>query len=135
MHFISLQLFLKHGAHEMSSLIIVWPSPYGPVLNGSVGPKIAKTGMPRAAAICMGPESLLTIKRAPLIISMRPFRSVLPTSDTDLLPQEDKISFAILLSPFPPTITVLMGRSDASSPNFSGGHLFVFHLAPGTMTA
>src|SRR5437867_13336863 len=35
---------------------------YGPVRRGSVGPNIATTGLPSAAATCIGPVSLVTIK-------------------------------------------------------------------------
>jgi len=32
-------------------------SPKGPVRSGFVGPKMARAGVPTAAAMCMGPES------------------------------------------------------------------------------
>ncbi len=56
---------------------------------------MAKTGIPKAAAICIGPESLLTIKRAFLITSINSFRSVLPAKDVAVPFERAAISFAI----------------------------------------
>src|SRR3989304_5021209 len=49
-----------HGEQSTDADNTVWPAPYGPILRGSVGPKIATTGVPTAAARCIGPESLVT---------------------------------------------------------------------------
>ena len=49
---------LKHGEQGMPARRTTCWSPYGPVSAGSVGPKIATTGVPTAAARCIGPLSL-----------------------------------------------------------------------------
>src|SRR3990172_8335807 len=60
MHFRSVgHCLLKHGLQSASLLITMFPSPIGPVFPGSVEPNIATTGILRAAAMCMGPESFV----------------------------------------------------------------------------
>ena len=55
---------LKQGLHERPRRTTWWPSPKGPVRQGAVGPNRAVTGVPRAAARCMAPVSVVTANRA-----------------------------------------------------------------------
>jgi hypothetical protein len=59
MHFIESHFFRKQGLQDNPLRMTTCPFPYGPVLDGSVGPKRAITGVPIAAARCMGPESVV----------------------------------------------------------------------------
>ena len=63
MHSLSAHLCGLQGAQERRFVMTTWFSPQGPQSRSFVGPKSATTGMPTAAAMCMGPES--TPKRLP----------------------------------------------------------------------
>ena len=50
--------FWSHGEHGYSCLITREAEPRGAKRSGVFGPKSATTGVPTAAAICIGPLSL-----------------------------------------------------------------------------
>ena len=74
------QALLWHGLQGKLSQIILALLDKGGVWAGSLEPKIATWGMPRAAAICISPESLLT---TPL---HRPIRAI--ASSKEVLPHQ-----------------------------------------------
>ena len=75
-------------------------SPMGAVRFGSVEPKTATTGMPRDAAICIGPLSLVINK---LHLLMRAMACLRPTSPAKFKPLRPfKTSPQITMSSIPP---------------------------------
>jgi len=59
--------YLKHGLQDIPALTTLCATPQGLTHAGSVGPKIATVGTLEAAAMCIGPESLLMKRRHFLI--------------------------------------------------------------------
>src|SRR4030067_3458762 len=68
----------RHGEQGRSLLIILCPSPRGPVIALSVEPNMAATGTKRAEALCIGPESLLMNASHSEISAISSLRLVFP---------------------------------------------------------
>ena len=54
----------RHGLHDMGTRTIRLSVPAGPVVTGFVDPKIAISGVFRAAATCISPESFVFLESA-----------------------------------------------------------------------
>ena len=68
------------GAHSTGSRTSALRPPHGAVSRQSVGPKTATSGVPRAAARCIGPESLVSSRRSPASTPTSSSREVWPVS-------------------------------------------------------
>src|SRR3990172_4563362 len=97
---------LRHGLHPISFLMTIWPSPYGPVNPGLVGPNRAMTGVLSAAAICIGPESLVTRRSTHSSKAVSVFNDVFPAATAGLPETREDISSARGISSLPPRMII-----------------------------
>jgi hypothetical protein len=89
---------LKQGLQDRSSFSTCDLSDKGGVNCGLLEPKIAIIGLPSAAAMCIRPESLLTVSFAQDSSATASPRSVRPHRLTQAWPASSSISSATALS-------------------------------------
>src|SRR4051812_45852811 len=121
----------RHGRQNTSRRIrstpAATPGPPGDVTRSSVGPKIAVSGTPSAAATCIAPESLDT-NAAHRAMTPTSCRSVVrPTRSTNGVPggSNDSIARAVSRSAAAPTMTAVAPWAASRAITWatrSGGH-------------
>jgi hypothetical protein len=73
---------LKQGEQSIPVLTTICDGPYGPVLQGAVGPNSARTCAPAAAAICIGPVSVVINRSESFASAASSFKDVSPAQFT-----------------------------------------------------
>ena len=129
--------FRTHGTHGRSNLPINRTlGPSGRVWRMSAGPSSATTGVPRAAARCIGPVSFVTRASHPASTSARPARSVRPPrSSHSPYARPARVTISVSLSsPGPPRTRTRIPASaslPASAENRPAGQRRDSAFAPG----
>src|SRR3990172_12048208 len=129
--------FRRQGLQSRFFLITICPLPYGPVNSGSVGPNNATTGVPKAAAICIGPESFVMSKLTLASNAASLLIVVLPVAMPIFSYTREVISFAIGTSSLLPTMIIpaftCLINYFINAEYETAGQRFLTHLADGLM--
>ena len=136
MHSIVGHFFLKQGLQANGLRKMTCPFPYGPVLQGAVGPKRAISGACTAAARCIGPVSGVNTRSEREKSPANSCRWVCPARFSTrgggwIRCHSSRTGFSSSGPPVKTTEAPFWARAWATLAKFSKGHCLVGHLAIG----